>query len=97
MAAASAHQVSLSLNYEKDKSQLALVPTNDPVLSKEPQICKTRYYIQEDGLYNPGDNWQYFMTDSKSFLAMTASQAGWPTFRRATTTKTAMDPTNIYV
>ena len=69
MAAASAHQVSLSLNYEKDKSQLALVPTNDPVLSKEPQICKTRYYIQEDGLYNPGDNWQYFVTDSKSILS----------------------------
>jgi hypothetical protein len=69
VAAESAHQVSISLNYVKSHRLMDVVPTDDPVQSMSIATCFNRWFIKEEGLYNPGGGWQYIKTNSKSLLS----------------------------
>jgi hypothetical protein len=68
----SAHLVAISLRYYKIKRVWAMVPKSNPVYpppkNQKDFVCKRRWFIQQGGLYNPGDMWQYIVTGRKSLL-----------------------------
>jgi hypothetical protein len=77
----SAHQVLISLNYEKTHKVQDVVPKYNPVQSKSKATCFSRYFIHEAGLYNPGGTWQYIKTGKRSLLShdgISGWQADYP-------------------
>ncbi len=62
--AADARHVAISLKYYEVKARWAWVTPSGTV----EKVCKTRWFIQEGGLYNPGNGWAYIRWDGKSIL-----------------------------
>jgi hypothetical protein len=74
-----ARQVKISLNYNKIKSVWAFVPASDPVYpapkGQTDFVCKTRWFIQQAGLYAP-PAYEYIRWDGPS-IASHDGDNGW--------------------
>jgi hypothetical protein len=62
--AADERHVQVSLKYYEVSAEWAWEYPNGTV----DKVCKQRWFIQEGGIYNPGNGWAYIRWDGKSIL-----------------------------